>query len=160
MVERYTSWNPWQAHKKGGAARRLGAFAVAAALVTTLVGAQVSAAYALTEGDASGPAQTLLAADTESDSDPDSGIATLPDLTEEHPVTLQPDEEPAPSDDASSGTQVVYYADPSDPDEPGDADADVEIDPDGVDFGRCCDHPFYGYGLHREEQRKQHRWHH
>lgn len=101
-----------------------------------LFGAQVSAAYALTEGDASGPAQTLLAADTESDSDPDSGIATLPDLTEEHPVTLQPDEEPAPSDDASSGTQVVYYADPSDPDEPGDADTDVEIDPDGVDFGR------------------------
>lgn len=100
------------------------------------MGAQVSAAYALTEGDASGPAQTLLAADTESDSDPDSGIATLPDLTEEHPVTLQPDEEPAPSDDASSGTQVVYYADPSDPDEPGDADTDVEIDPDGVDFGR------------------------
>lgn len=97
-----------------------------------LFGAQVSAAYALTEGDASGPAQTLLAADTESDSDPDSGIATLPDLTEEHPVTLQP----APSDDASSGTQVVYYADPSDPDEPGDADTDVEIDPDGVDFGR------------------------
>lgn len=96
----------------------------------------MSAAYALTEGDASGPAQTLLAADTESDSDPDSGIATLPDLTEEHPVTLQPDEEPAPSDDASSGTQVVYYADPSDPDEPGDADADMEIDPDGVDFGR------------------------
>ena len=36
-----------------------------------LFGAQVSAAYALTEGDASGPAQTLLAADTESDSDPD-----------------------------------------------------------------------------------------
>lgn len=101
-----------------------------------LFGAQVSAAYALTEGNASGPAQTLLAADTESDSDPDSGIATLPDLTEEHPVTLQPDEEPAPSDDASSGTQVVYYADPSDPDEPGDADTDVEIDPDGVDFGR------------------------
>lgn len=101
-----------------------------------LFGAQVSAAYALTEGDASGPAQTLLAADTESDSDPDSGIATLPDLTEEHPVTLQPDEEPAPSDDASSGTQVVYYADPSDPDELGDADTDVEIDPDGVDFGR------------------------
>lgn len=101
-----------------------------------LFGAQVSAAYALTEGDASGPAQTLLAADTESDSDPDSGIATLPDLTEEHPVTLQPDEESAPSDDASSGTQVVYYADPSDPDEPGDADTDVEIDPDGVDFGR------------------------
>lgn len=100
------------------------------------MGAQVSAAYALTEGDASGPAQTLLAADTESDSDPDSGIATLPDLTEEHPVTLQPDEEPAPSDDASSGTQVVYYADPSDPDEPGDADTDVEIDSDGVDFGR------------------------
>lgn len=100
------------------------------------MGAQVSAAYALTEGDASGPAQTLLAADTESDSDPDSGIATLPDLTEEHPVTLQPDEEPAPSDDASSGTQVVYYADPSDPDEPGDADTDVEIDLDGVDFGR------------------------
>lgn len=97
-----------------------------------LFGAQVSAAYALTEGDASGPAQTLLAADTESDSDPDSGIATLPDLTEEHPVTLQL----APSDDASSGTQVVYYADPSDPDEPGDADTDVEIDPDGVDFGR------------------------
>lgn len=101
-----------------------------------LFGAQVSAAYALTEGDASGPAQTLLAADTESDSDPDSGIATLPDLTEEHPVTLQPDEEPAPSDDASSGTQVVYYADPSDPDEPGDADTDMEIDPDGVDFGQ------------------------
>lgn len=101
-----------------------------------LFGAQVSAAYALTEGDASGPAQTLLAADTESDSDPDSGIATLPDLTEEHPVTLQPDEESAPSDDASSGTQVVYYADPSDPDEPGDADTDVEIDPDGVDFGQ------------------------
>lgn len=100
------------------------------------MGAQVSAAYALTEGDASGPAQTLLAADTESDSDPDSGIATLPDLTEEHPVTLQPDEEPAPSDDASSGTQVVYYADPSDPDEPGDADTDVEIDLDGVNFGR------------------------
>lgn len=100
------------------------------------LGPQVSAAYALTEGDASGPAQTLLAADTESDSDPDSGIATLPDLTEEHPVTLQPDEEPAPSDDASSGTQVVYYADPSDPDKPGDADTDVEIDPDGVDFGR------------------------
>ena len=96
----------------------------------------MSAAYALTEGDASGPAQTLLAADTESDSDPDSGIATLPDLTEEHPVTLQPDEEPAPSDDASSGTQVVYYADPSDPDEPGDADTDVEIDLDGVNFGR------------------------
>lgn len=44
-----------------------------------LFGAQVSAAYALTEGDASGPAQTLLAADTESDSDPDSGIATLPE---------------------------------------------------------------------------------
>ena len=101
-----------------------------------LFGAQVSAAYALTEGDASGPAQTLLAADTESDSDPDSGIATLPDLTEEHPVTLQPDEEPAPSDDASSGTQVVYYADPSNPDEPGNADTDVEIDLDGVDFGR------------------------
>lgn len=101
-----------------------------------LFGAQVSAAYALTEGDASGPVQTLLAADTESDSDPDSGIATLPDLTEEHPVTLQPDEEPAPSDDASSGTQVVYYADPSDPDEPGDADTDMEIDPDGVDFGQ------------------------
>ena len=96
----------------------------------------MSAAYALTEGDASGPVQTLLAADTESDSDPDSGIATLPDLTEEHPVTLQPDEEPAPSDDASSGTQVVYYADPSDPDEPGDADTDMEIDPDGVDFGQ------------------------